>query len=272
MRTSVGISAVGHVAAIIVGLLFAGANLFDSQPTEAIAVDIISPSDVPREVQDAFLLGQDETGSAASPPAAAAPPAGSPAAPPPPASSRQKEAPARQKEAPAETRTETRSEAHQATPPMTPDQTGSEPEGPAPTPNPEVEAPDIGGLFGMPLSLPNGRLGGDFDAPAIDTAKIAKSSSAAFRDHLKSCTNLPATITAQDKIRIVMRISLKPDGTLASQPALIEASASPKGPAMMQSLIQGLRACQPYTMLPADQYKEWRVLDLSFTPQDLLKG
>ena len=27
-------------------------------------------------------------------------------------------------------------------------------------------------------------------------------------------------------------------------------------------------ACQPYAMLPADRYGEWKVLDLSFTPQD----
>jgi hypothetical protein len=29
-----------------------------------------------------------------------------------------------------------------------------------------------------------------------------------------------------------------------------------------------LQACQPYTMLPADRYGEWNVLDLTFTPQD----
>jgi hypothetical protein len=49
---------------------------------------------------------------------------------------------------------------------------------------------------------------------------------------------------------------------------LIEASASAKGPALMQSAIGALAACQPYAMLPADRYGEWKVLDLSFTPQD----
>ena len=36
----------------------------------------------------------------------------------------------------------------------------------------------------------------------------------------------------------------------------------------MQSAIERLQACQPYAMLPADRYGEWKVLDLSFTPQD----
>ena len=61
---------------------------------------------------------------------------------------------------------------------------------------------------------------------------------------------------------------MTPDGKLAAEPILIEASASAKGPALMQSAIAALEACQPYAMLPADRYGEWKVLDLSFTPQD----
>ncbi len=61
---------------------------------------------------------------------------------------------------------------------------------------------------------------------------------------------------------------MTPDGRLAAEPLLIEASASMKGPLLMQSAISALRSCQPYAMLPADKYNEWKVLDLSFTPQD----
>ena len=54
----------------------------------------------------------------------------------------------------------------------------------------------------------------------------------------------------------------------AAEPILIEATASAKGPLLMQSAISALQACQPYGMLPVDRYGEWKVLDLSFTPQD----
>jgi hypothetical protein len=37
---------------------------------------------------------------------------------------------------------------------------------------------------------------------------------------------------------------------------------------LMQGAVTALQACQPYAMLPADRYGEWKVLDLSFTPQD----
>ena len=77
---------------------------------------------------------------------------------------------------------------------------------------------------------------------------------------------------ASDKIKIMLRVFMAPDGKLAAEPALIEASASAKGPALMQSAIGALQACQPYTMLPSDRYGEWKVLDLSFSPQDFSGG
>ena len=65
---------------------------------------------------------------------------------------------------------------------------------------------------------------------------------------------------------------MTPDGRLAADPVLLEASASAKGPLLMQSAIEALQACQPYAMLPADRYREWKVLDLGFTPQDFTGG
>jgi hypothetical protein len=70
----------------------------------------------------------------------------------------------------------------------------------------------------------------------------------------------------------VMRVAFRRDGTLASEPVLIEASASRDGPVVMQTAIRALKECQPYGFLPADKYREWKVLDLSFTPRDMAGG
>jgi hypothetical protein len=32
--------------------------------------------------------------------------------------------------------------------------------------------------------------------------------------------------------------------------------------------VTALTACQPYMMLPPDRYREWQMLELSFTPRD----
>jgi hypothetical protein len=53
---------------------------------------------------------------------------------------------------------------------------------------------------------------------------------------------------------------------------LIEASASAKGPLLMQAAVEALAACQPYAGLPAEKYNEWKVIDLSFTPRDFGGG
>ena len=53
---------------------------------------------------------------------------------------------------------------------------------------------------------------------------------------------------------------------------MIEGTASRKGPVLLQSLLSGLAKCQPYNMLPADKYQEWKSLDMRFTPEDLGQG
>jgi hypothetical protein len=34
------------------------------------------------------------------------------------------------------------------------------------------------------------------------------------------------------------------------------------------SAVRAIMACAPYTMLPSDRYREWKVLDLSLRPRD----
>ncbi|MGB3445360.1 MAG: hypothetical protein WBA48_01525, partial [Xanthobacteraceae bacterium] len=67
---------------------------------------------------------------------------------------------------------------------------------------------------------------------------------------------------------IKLRTVFSPDGHLVVQPTLIEGKASPKAIALAHGAIAALQACQPYTMLPADKYSEWKVLDLEFSPKD----
>jgi len=71
--------------------------------------------------------------------------------------------------------------------------------------------------------------------------------------------------------------------TVGSDPSAVRDSASLRRTALLRGVpyfttvaaaragagaIRALQACQPYAMLPADRYGEWKVLDLSFTPRD----
>jgi len=63
-----------------------------------------------------------------------------------------------------------------------------------------------------------------------------------------------------------MRVFLNRDGTLASQPQLLQPISTAKQQALMQHSISALQQCQPYTMLPPEKYAQWKKLDLTFFP------
>jgi hypothetical protein len=127
-------------------------------------------------------------------------------------------------------------------------------------------------MLGLPADMPAGVSAGDQRGEGGDTGpasdNLASSMVDALRRHLKTCSKLPAALSPSDNVVVKLRVQMTPDGRLAAEPALIEGTASMKGVQLMQGAVAALTACQPYAMLPADRYGEWKVLDLSFTPQD----
>ena len=76
---------------------------------------------------------------------------------------------------------------------------------------------------------------------ASGAIRAARSISAIHRRPTQRSTKCRvAGMSAAEKLRIVVRLSLKPDGGLRAQPMLLEASASPHGPAMVQSVLTAL--------------------------------
>jgi hypothetical protein len=258
------VSIVTHLTVLTVGLGYAGVRPFETVPVEAIAVDLVSPDEVkeatqetppkpkpPLEIPDLSTTDQ---------PAAAAKPAVPQA---PPQQSAQQPLPST---ASATAMTDAKRAAIQPPPPAAPSAAA-----PQPVASWRPPEPDLSVKYQVNLGLP-ARPGGDFDTAAFTAAKVSSDDVAKFREHLKTCSALPASIAPTDKVTIRLRASFLPDGTLASAPLLIEASASAKGPLLMQAAIAALAVCQPYAVLPADKYNEWKVLDLSFTPRDFRGG
>ena len=248
-------------------LIYAEVHPFDPLAAEPIPVDIVLPEEaapVPKAPEppptpptptvppsDSFDLSS-KAAPAVQPPPPAPPPA--PPAPPQPA-----QQPKQQTKQPASSK---QAAAAPPPPPPTPS--------PSPSPVPAAPEPDLSIKYHVMLGLPNNEAGG-FDAPD-KTADIGAGPVAEFRRHLKTCSKLPNSVAPSDTIKIMLRVFMTPDGRLARAPLLVEASASAKGPALMQGAIAALLACQPYAMLPADKYGEWKVLDLNFTPQDFSGG
>jgi hypothetical protein len=247
-----------HVLALFVVLSLADVRLFGSNATEPITVDLVSPDEAPPAPEIAAPAPPppaQQTAEGPDPPQPAQPPT-------PPTEKPSEQASAAQ----TETKAPAASSAavQPAAPPVPQQPTQPPPEAAIPQPEPDLSV-KYPVMFGLPV-------GGDFDSRADSAANIGKDNIAAFRRHLAGCSALPPGIGRNDRLRIVIRVVLAPNGTLLASPTLIEASASAKGPALMQGAIDAVTKCEPYTMLPADKYNEWKILDLSFTPQDLAGG
>ena len=93
-----------------------------------------------------------------------------------------------------------------------------------------------------------------------------------IKSHTSSCWSPPPGLNAASNVRIALRVLLKPDGTLAQQPVVVEGTPSPLGPALAESAIRAVISCQPYNKLLPEHYDQWRDLTLDFNPKDLLGG
>jgi hypothetical protein len=115
-------------------------------------------------------------------------------------------------------------------------------------------------------------------AEAIDKTKLTREEVDAFRAHLKSCWKVPRGVTSNERLKMIIRLSLRRDGGLASDPVLIEGAAPSseaalvKATAVRDEAMRAIRQCQPYSMLPAEKYREWRVLDIDFSPDQMSNG
>ena len=103
-------------------------------------------------------------------------------------------------------------------------------------------------------------------------AQLSQSEIDALRARISSCWSPPPGIEASTKIYIVLRVLFKPDGMMAREPAVVEGTASPLGPALAESGKRALILCQPFTMLKPEHYDQWKDIELKFDPHELLGG
>jgi outer membrane biosynthesis protein TonB len=273
--TDMTASALAHLSLLALVFLFSDVHPFGSVTAEPIAVDIVSPKEIAEQAppEKTEVEKAPEPLSIPPPPqpslennsaASAPPPAPATAAKPVPPAKPQKQA--------------ALSAPRPAAQPQPQAQPAPPPQIAAPAPAYTPPEPDITLKYNVLLGLPpdmapsppasGDKRGDNFDAAASQAADVASSVVADFRRHLRSCSILPAALTASDEVKVKLRVMMTPQGKLAAEPVLIEGSASEKGLLLMQGAIKALQACQPYAMLPVDRYGEWKVLDLSFTPQD----
>ena len=269
LRSGIVASAIVHLSLLMLVIFFAEVHPFGSVTAEPIAVDIVTPDEVTEKTPEPPAAPKKQASDSFDLSSTAAPESSPPPAAPPQAAAQPQTATPPQKQAAL-------SQPKSAPSPVPSPAPAADRQPPSASPTQSLTPspayvpaqPDLSIKYHVLLGLPQDRPGDGFDAPATEKADLASTPIAEFRRHLKTCSTLPKEVAPSDKVTIKLRVLMTPDGRLAADPVLIEASASIKGPLLMQSAISALQACQPFAMLPADKYNEWKILDLSFTPQD----
>ena len=276
IRPGVVISAIGHVGLVVLGLQLVGANSHEAIPPDAMVVEVVPPDEAPRfsgTPSDLRTSGSESSSqsSAGNAPAQSPPPKPAAALPQHPQKDPQRDA----RQAAAQAQTPPPPGPHaEMTQPQTANAQTAETETPAPPSEPAKESRNEPGAADMVarLALAGGRLGGGFPAPPIDASFAAYDFTMQFRERVSSCSTLPAGMDAREKVSLKVRVSLNPDGTLASPPRPLEPVVSWQQQALMQSASDALQRCQPYTMLPVEKYKQWKTLDLVIVPTNYVGG
>jgi hypothetical protein len=291
MRAGAIISAIAH-ALVVVWALFGTPKPFDTASGEPVAVDLIPASEAPPapstvsepkpepapkfEALPPPLVPPRATTVTELPSTSVPQAAAKASAPPPPAPAPQQAPPQRSAAAPP-TASPASPAASPASPaaPVAPPQSASSPSPPpaATSATPSIfdpaSIPKLMVMAPTPPAAASPTLG--FDAPADVAADLSREEVVAFKTHLKKCLRLPAGVDAERKLRVTMRVFLKPDGSFSAEPMLVAASAAREGPALVKAATDALNACQPYA-LPAAKYNDWKMLDLTLSPRDMAGG
>jgi hypothetical protein len=229
-------SALVHVAILLCVFLFGSPRLLATVPPESIVVDIVRPDEIAKGELTANASGQKQ---------------GQPA--------QQQQAQQPQAQQPQQ----------QAQQPQQQQAQQRQAQQPRQQQAPSAAAPVFTSLYPWPVARPpSDTQAGDYRT-FESTEKLEHDQLAGFKARLKECWKPPAVAASARKLTAAVRVALRIDGSLAGPPELVEATASPYGPALVESAMRAVNQCGPYGFLPADSYDTWKRLSLTFSPDDV---
>jgi outer membrane biosynthesis protein TonB len=103
-------------------------------------------------------------------------------------------------------------------------------------------------------------------------AQISQSELDALRARLAQLWNPPAGARNPDELVVLIRVKLKPDGTLSGPPMVLTSGRSPLFTAARDSAVRALLRGQPFDMLKPEHYEQWKEIEINFDPRDMIRG
>jgi colicin import membrane protein len=109
-------------------------------------------------------------------------------------------------------------------------------------------------------------------APAATAAQLTQNELDALRARLAQLWNPPAGAQNPQELVVQVRMKLKPDGTLAGPPMVLTSGQSPMFMAARDSAIRAVFRGQPFDMLRPETYEQWKDIEITFDPRDMIRG
>jgi colicin import membrane protein len=294
MKRSLIISAVGHAAVLLWCLVSFAAKPYEAGPQDSLPVDIISSAEfsqitlgsrnAPRVEKakplvekvaeptlppddPALKVSENQEVKTASP--EAAPPS-------PPKPEAKKETKEQKQPEQPEQKSEPVAEALKKEPKKPPEKKAESK--PAPPPKPARELPKFDpvrtallldkrdpqrhAVAGETIT-PTPSLG----LPRANAVALSQNEIDALRAQIEACFSMPAAAADAKYLIVEVRITLTPDGSLASA-TVVTNSGSGHFQIVAESLTRAIRRCAPYK-LPIAKYDAWKDVDVSFDPREM---
>ncbi|MEJ8574082.1 cell envelope integrity protein TolA [Microbaculum marinum] len=305
MRVALSVSTVGHAAILVWGMIaLPGTDPYESTPQPSLPIDLVSITEFteitagtrdgdkaleptpPKPVEKAPPVDQPKPDPEPRPEPTAAP---APQPEPEPVELRTASLPPEDSEPAPIPEPAPQAESEPAPEPLadapvprSKPKVASKPKPPAPKTEPkktsqEFDADNIAALLNkIPDSGGGSPADIGSDTPSLGTATgtgaaLTMSEIDALRAQIARCWNPPVGVLEAGQLLVRLGMDLNVDGTLASPPALLNASADPIFTVAAEAAIRAVNTCQPY-YLPPEKYESWREIRMTFDPRELMGG
>jgi colicin import membrane protein len=99
-------------------------------------------------------------------------------------------------------------------------------------------------------------------------AKMTANELDALRARLAQCWSPPIGWTDPSEVRVVLMITLNPDGSVAAEPQVLQQPAGRYAQTAAESALRAVRRCAPYD-LPVEKYESWKQVKVTFDPTEM---
>ena len=294
MRTAYTISAIGHAAVLLWSVWSLSATSLPVSSTEGLPVDLVTASDFSKITAGSKDAPKAETAKPLVEKIAEANPVEDPTAkvvekkevkaarePPPAPEAKPSESEPEKKQ--AETKPDpiadalAKDEAKKPEPKKADVKPPTPPKKPAP-PTPKFDPKQVAALLDKRDSTRLAAAGETLNsAPSLGlsngaAAQLSLSELEALRARLAQLWTVPAGAKDPQELVVLVRIKLNRDGKLAAPPVVLSSGTSPLFMAARDSAIRALFRGQPYDMLKPEHYEQWKDVEITFDPRDMIRG